>query len=158
LLKNIIEETVNLLQGNIKNKEIELSILVDDQAVVLADYNMLSTILRNLISNAVKFTSSKGKIIIDAKSKDQQVEISIADTGVGIADEILSKLFNPEEFVTTKGTNNESGTGLGLNLVSEFVTLNKGTIEIKSQVNVGTTFYLTFPKPMQESENSVISS
>ncbi|MFA5419508.1 MAG: ATP-binding protein, partial [Bacteroidales bacterium] len=68
------------------------------------------------------------------------------------------KLFNPEEFVTTKGTNNESGTGLGLNLVSEFVTLNKGTIEIKSQVNVGTTFYLTFPKPMPEIENSVISS
>ena len=158
LLKNIIDETVNLLQGNIKNKEIELSVLVDEQDKVLADYNMLSTILRNLISNAVKFTSSKGKIIIDSKSKDQQVLISIADTGVGIADEILSKLFNPEEFVTTKGTNNESGTGLGLNLVSEFVTLNKGTIEIKSQVNVGTTFYLTFPKPMQESENSVISS
>ena len=143
ILKNIVSETITLLQGNIVKKEINLTINIDEKIKIEADNNMLSTILRNLLSNAVKFTPDKGKISIASKRINDMVEVSITDNGVGISKENLDKLFTSDENITTKGTNNESGTGLGLGLVYEFVIMNGGKIWVTSEVGKGSTFYFT---------------
>ena len=145
ILKDIISETTMLLHGNILNKEINLIVNIDKEAKLKADKNMLSTILRNLLSNAIKFTPAQGKIIIDAKHVNKKVEVSIRDTGVGIPKANLKTLFNPDDNFSTKGTNNESGTGLGLGLVHEFVSINKGKIWVSSKEGKGSTFYFTLP-------------
>jgi len=145
-LKNIIVESSTLLSGNINEKQIDFKVDVADGTTLYADKNMVSTILRNLISNAIKFTPNHGIIEIKSETRDDKELITISDTGVGIPDKNLEKIFNPEETITTKGTNNESGTGLGLSLVYEFVIINNGKIWIKSTVNKGTTFYFTLPK------------
>jgi signal transduction histidine kinase/ligand-binding sensor domain-containing protein len=142
-LKNIVLETATLLQGNIEKKEINLKISIDEGTKIIADNNMLSTILRNLLSNAVKFTPDKGQISIDSKHINDMIEVSITDNGVGISKENQNKLFIPDNNITTKGTNNESGTGLGLGLVYEFVIMNGGKIWVKSEIGKGTTFYFT---------------
>ncbi|MBI9039038.1 MAG: hypothetical protein JEY97_12965 [Bacteroidales bacterium] len=145
ILKDIVAETVTLLQGNIVNKEINLLENIEKETQLWADKNMLSTILRNLLSNAIKFTPEKGKIIINAKHIDKKVEVSISDTGIGIPEANLKKLFDPDNNISTKGTDNESGTGLGLSLVHEFVSINKGKIWVSSEVGKGSTFYFTLP-------------
>lgn len=145
ILKNAIQETTKLLHGNIVEKEIDLLMDIDDETKIKADGNMLSTILRNLLSNAIKFTPVKGQIRIGFKHIGKMVEISIADNGVGIPKENLGKLFAADANITTKGTNNESGTGLGLGLVHEFVIMNGGEIWVDSEVSKGSTFYFTLP-------------
>lgn len=145
ILKNVVLETATLLQGNIVKKEINLTINIDEETKIIADDNMLSTILRNLLSNAVKFTSDKGQISIESKRINDMIEVSITDNGVGIPEENLNKIFNPDENISTKGTNNESGTGLGLGLVYEFVNMNGGKIWFSSEVGKGTTFSFTLP-------------
>lgn len=146
LIKDIIEETTMLLQGNILEKEIDFQIMVDDKTWVIADKNMLATVFRNLISNAIKFTPNKGHIHITSETIGNMEQITIADNGVGIPEENIKRLFNPELALSTKGTNNESGTGLGLGLVHEFVILNNGKIWVTSQVDQGTRFIFTLPK------------
>lgn len=145
-LNEIVIEVVSLLHSNIKEKEIVFINNLENNILVLADKNMALTIIRNLISNAIKFTPSMGTITIKSKSINNVEQISITDTGIGIGEENFDKLFNPESNYTTKGTNNEPGTGLGLGLVKEFVTLNKGELWFESTLNQGTTFYFTIPK------------
>lgn len=145
LLKSHVLKTISLLQGNINEKEIKLIINIDNETSLFTDTNMLSTILRNLLSNAIKFTPAKGQIKIEAKQIKDMLQVNISDTGVGIPEENLPKLFNPDETISTKGTNNESGTGLGLALVYEFVIINGGKIWVTSELNKGTTFYFTLP-------------
>ncbi len=145
ILKDTVLETATLLQGNIEKKEINLTINIDKKTKITADENMLSMILRNLLSNAIKFTPAKGLIRIESKTINGMVQVNITDTGVGIPEETLNKLFNPDENITTKGTDNESGTGLGLNLVYEFVNMSGGKIWVNSEVGKGTTFYFTLP-------------
>ena len=144
-LKNTVIKSVSLFKGNIKEKELNLVLNIDDATSVFADANMLSTILRNLLSNAIKFTPSKGQIKIESKQIKDGVQIKISDNGVGIPKENLDKLFNPDETISTKGTNNESGTGLGLALVYEFVNINGGKIWVTSKLKKGTSFYFTLP-------------
>lgn len=134
-----------LLESNAATKEISLYNEVKRNLFVYVDKNMLSTILRNLVSNAIKFTSRYGKIIVSCKTDVNECQVSISDTGIGIAPEVMKKLFSLSKSNTTFGTDGENGTGLGLVLCSEFVERNGGRIWVESEVGIGSNFFFTLP-------------
>lgn len=142
----LVEENLQLHSISAQNKGIELINLVEKNIYAFADINSVNAILRNLISNAIKFTSTDGKVIISASKEEDFIKISIEDTGIGMNEYALSKIFDISARYSTKGTANESGTGLGLVLVKEFVEKNNGQISVKSQEGVGTCFTFTLPK------------
>ena len=107
---------------------------------------MVHSVLRNLLSNALKFTPENGLIELSAVQKESEVEISVKDSGVGITPENLEIIFNQKQSVKTLGTNNEAGSGLGLVLCKDFVEKNGGTIRVESELNIGSTFTFTLPK------------
>ena len=144
-LSIIIDPNINLLQIPAEKKNISLSSDYSDDLMLFADVNMLSTVLRNLISNAIKFTPSGGEILIKSEKKDDMLIISIQDNGVGIEAERISRLFKIDENITTLGTNNERGTGLGLIICKEFVERNGGSIRVESEVGKGSTFSFSIP-------------
>jgi signal transduction histidine kinase len=102
--------------------------------------------LRNLISNAIKFTNEEGIITIFVDQWKDHVELGISDTGVGMSKDNLEKIFDISSKHSTLGTNKEKGTGLGLILCKEFVERNQGTISVESEIDIGTTFKFTLPK------------
>lgn len=136
---------VENLELTAKNKNISLDCFSNGEIFVFADRNMLNAILRNLISNAIKFTNENGKITINAEKNNLNVTITVADNGVGISDESLSKLFNISEIISTKGTANETGTGIGLLLSKEFVENHSGKIWAESEFGIGSKFIFTLP-------------
>lgn len=144
-LQEITQENVNLLSEIAKNKNIDLSNQVEALTKVNADIDHVKLILRNLLSNALKFTPQEGKVSIKAEAGQDFVKIAVSDTGVGMAEEKLSKLFTPA-VASTKGTDEEKGTGLGLMLCKDFVEKNGGQIWVESQIGKGSTFYFTLPK------------
>lgn len=109
------------------------------------DLNMMQTVLRNLLSNAVKFTPDSGTITVSALKKNMFAEISVEDTGIGMSDEDMGKLWNPSQPYTSKGTNNEKGSGLGLFLCKEFVEKHGGTLSVRSEKGKGSVFSFTMP-------------
>jgi len=141
-----LETTISLITETAKNKKISLDCIIDNQIFIQADKNMLYTIVRNLVSNAIKFTNPLGKVTIRTKKIENFIEISITDTGVGIKKENLDKLFKIETSISTKGTANEEGTGLGLLLCKEMVEKHGGKIWVESEIGKGTTFYFTLPE------------
>lgn len=112
---------------------------------IFADKHMINTVLRNLISNAIKFTPQDGIIYINCQKKEKEVLFSIKDTGVGISESSIPKLFRIDEHYTTEGTNQEAGTGLGLILCREFIEKHNGQIWVQSTEGKGTTFFFTIP-------------
>ena len=122
-------------------KENVLLNLVENDFVLHTDENILRFILRNIISNAIKFTTA-GTVTIDAQKTEQSVVISIQDTGVGITKEVIEKIMTTSNKYTSLGTNNEKGTGLGLVFVKDFIYLLKGKMWVESEVKKGTTFYI----------------
>lgn len=145
-LKELVECSIAPYMGNASKKNITITLYVSPEKSVLIDRNTAQTIIGNLVNNAIKFTPEGGKIKIEYKEKDKDYELHIIDTGVGMTNETINKLFKIEEHTTTKGTNNEKGTGLGLMLCNEFVTKNGGTITVISEKGKGSDFILTFPK------------
>ncbi|MCX7909918.1 MAG: HAMP domain-containing histidine kinase [Ignavibacteria bacterium] len=141
----VVETVLNHLHSQAKAKNIALINKVPNNCVVFADVFMITTVLRNLASNAIKFTNNGGKITIDLQKNESHCIISVQDTGIGIPKENINKLFNLDYKISTKGTNNESGTGLGLLLCKDFVEKNGGKIWVESEVNKGTTFYFSLP-------------
>jgi signal transduction histidine kinase len=141
----IAEETIKFLEGDAERKHISLHIEIEPQLIVFVDENMIKTIIRNLISNAIKFTGENGTITLKSKTDGQMVTVSVADTGMGIPAETISKLFRVDTIVTTKGTAKESGTGLGLLLCKEFIEKHNGKIWIESEVGKGSEFKFTLP-------------
>ena len=125
------------------------NIQVDNQIVqgtfVVADRNMITTVMRNLLNNALKFTHSGGRIVITAFEIHNQIEVSFTDNGVGISMDVLKELFSSNESFTTKGTANEKGTGLGLMVCKEFVEINGGKIQVDSVLGKGSRFSFTLP-------------
>lgn len=144
-LKSLILHNVELLKMNADNKKILLNYSIGDNVKIFADPNMINTIIRNLTTNAIKFTYENGKVEIKSEIKDSFVVISVKDTGVGIDDENLGKLFKLENSVSTLGTEHETGTGLGLILCKEFVEQHGGKIWVESRLNEGSTFFFTIP-------------
>ena len=130
-----------------KEKEIEVIDRAQSNLNAWADYNMVQTVLRNLLQNAIKFTPQNGKITISTKDQGKFIEVSIADTGVGMSKEYLTKLFKIESAFSLKGTNDEEGTGMGLLLCKEFIEKNGGNIKALSIEGKGATFSFTLPKP-----------
>jgi len=144
-LDDLIKKTIAYLQEHANSKKIEITTNFSDNLVCFADVKMIETALRNLLSNAIKFTHKKGKISISAKNIGDFIELKIADTGIGLTKEEISRLFAPKKDIRT-GTSGETGSGLGLLLVKEFLELNGGKIkEIKSQKNKGTQFTILLP-------------
>jgi PAS domain S-box-containing protein len=128
------------------NKEIVLKNLVEENISIRADENMIQTVLRNLISNGIKFTPRDGSVIVSAESKDDMIEVCIQDSGIGIAHDDIPRMFKIEDHFVMQGTEKEPGTGLGLILCKEFVQKNGGTIWVESTPGKGSRFYFTVPK------------
>ncbi len=144
-LKNITEDVISLLNMNAKNKNIDLICEVSDDLMVFADINSVNTVIRNLVSNSIKFTERDGTISIVAEERGDDILIKVKDTGIGMSGEDIEKAFKIEEHHTTKGTENESGTGLGLILCREFIQKNNGELWIESEQWKGTCVCFTLP-------------
>lgn len=141
----LISQSVGVLIGAAQQKQIAVHKQMPANLVVRADNAMVNTILRNLISNAIKFTNPGGSIVISAERKAEELLISVADNGVGINQVSIDKLFRIEETYSTLGTQKEKGSGLGLLLCKEFVEKHGGRIWVESEVGKGSTFRFTIP-------------
>ena len=144
-INTILNRNLQLFRTIADHKGIKLSVKIDDNYEVFGDKNMLMTVVRNIISNAIKYTPRSGNIDIEVKQDSQFYKVSIKDSGVGFDDETATKIFDTASFYTTNGTNNESGSGLGLLLSKEFVEKNGGKIWAESKPEKGATFYFTIP-------------
>ena len=143
--EEICNDAVEILKPNAIAKNIALNFNTSEGLRVYADTDMLKTVLRNLVSNAIKFTNSGGKITINAELNSENVLISVSDNGVGISQENLAKLFDISEVLTTTGTAKETGTGLGLLLCKEFVEKHGGRIWVESEAGKGSDFKFSLP-------------
>lgn len=144
-LQNLVKDVINLVENTAKAKTIAIKQEVPDGLNVFADSNMINTVLRNLITNAIKFTNKNGNILITATQQNSEVSISIKDSGVGMSEKAISNLFKISEKTSTLGTENESGTGLGLMLCKEFIEKHNAKISVESEVGKGSTFTFTLP-------------
>jgi PAS domain S-box len=145
-LSALLNDVIVVLDGMIRQKSIRIERFIAENTYVLVDKAMICTVLRNLISNAIKFSFPFGKIEIASTEYQNEVVIAVKDYGVGISQERTEKIFVIHENQSTLGTQNESGTGLGLILCKEFVERNNGRIWVESEVGVGSTFYFSVPK------------
>lgn len=144
-LKVCCDEVVEMLKPTAEKKGITLQSLETDDVPIFADMNMLNTILRNLISNAIKFTRAGGTISIDSEQQNSDLLISVSDNGVGIPPEVLTHLFDDSPMQSLHGTANEKGTGFGLLLCKKFVAQHGGKIWAESVVGQGSVFRFTLP-------------
>lgn len=142
-LKLLIEDNKDLLDVVANQKTITIHVATPTEIIVHADKSMINTVLRNLISNAIKFTGQGGEINISVMKKANEFLVSVSDNGIGIQTERLSMLFRIDQSDSTPGTNNEKGTGLGLILCKEFVEKHGQKIWVESEIGKGTTFYFT---------------
>ena len=145
-LQPLFERNATLFAANAEQKQIAIRQTVTAPIFAFADSQMIDTVIRNLISNALKFTEARGAITLSACQNDQNVEITVADTGIGMDAEAVAKLFRLDVRYNQLGTAGEKGTGLGLNVCKEFAEKNGGSIAVESIVGAGTTFRVTLPK------------
>ena len=146
IIEEVISPILSLLTANATQKDIRLENQVLPDIQVYADRNMLQTVIRNLVSNAIKFTPQHGSVQIKSSINAENVMISITDTGIGICKEDISKLFRIDEHFTSVGTFGETGSGLGLVLCKELIERNNGKIWVESEPGKGTTFTFALPK------------
>ncbi|MCP4345005.1 MAG: hybrid sensor histidine kinase/response regulator [Desulfobacterales bacterium] len=139
-------ENTAFLKSNADSKKISLVSNIDRGAMVYADPNMTTMIIRNLVSNAIKFTKEGGEVTISSKNNGDHEEVTVSDNGVGIKDENKEKLFRIDVHHSTLGTSKEVGTGLGLILCKEFAEKNGGEIWVESEFGKGSNFRFTLPK------------
>lgn len=144
-LKKIIENNLEMLGGSVLKKEIKMINQLKDDILVFADEDMVNSILLNLITNAIKFSNRGGEISISADCQNGYANISIKDTGIGMDELTLKKIFKLDAKKSTPGTENETGTGLGLLIVKEFIEKHGGRIKVTSQPLKGSTFSFTLP-------------
>ena len=135
-----------MMKGNAVRKKINLTSNVDPDIVVLADVDMLNSVLQNLLSNAIKFTRARGTVKLEAVEKNNEVEIKVSDTGIGMSKKLLEGLFKIENRKSRRGTQNEGGTGLGLLLTKEYIEKDGGTLVVKSQIRKGSEFSFNLKK------------
>lgn len=149
-LSEIVEDNILLFQTKAEQKEINLGCEIPDGLTARGDMSMVNTILRNLISNALKFTRAGDSITVSSRLAGEWIDIDVADTGQGIAPDILNNLFRIDHKHSTVGTAGEEGTGLGLGLCQDLVHKHGGAIRVTSQVGQGTTFTVTLPREPDE--------
>lgn len=141
---------INLLNDSAIQKSIVIVKKLPDTATVMADKEMIATVLRNLISNAIKFTNHGGTITISIGQKLEELVVEVADNGIGIKRENIDKLFRIDESTSTVGTQNEKGTGLGLMLCKEFITKHGGKIWVESEQGKGSVFSFSIPTVLRQ--------
>lgn len=147
--RDICDEIITNLNPMISNKHIEIEIDELSDVALFADSNMLKTILRNLVSNAIKFSYPNSKIILKIEKPEEKAIITVSDKGLGIPESIQSRLWKISEHITTQGTNKESGTGLGLLLCKDFVEKHECNIWVESETGKGSDFKFTMPVAQQ---------
>lgn len=141
----VVNETLRVLKKGADNKNITIQNKIPDALSCYSDKNMITTVFRNLISNAIKFTPQDGVIEILGNLNNDHCQFCVADNGIGISESEITKLFSITEKIQRPGTANEQGTGLGLILCKEFIEKNQGEIFVKSELNKGSEFYFTVP-------------
>ncbi|MCK5170158.1 MAG: HAMP domain-containing histidine kinase [Bacteroidales bacterium] len=144
-IDSIINKNLSLIDLRCKEKGIQVPHEITSQIDVYADANMIDTVIRNILSNAVKFTNKGGDIDVNVLAENNFAKLSIRDSGVGIADERLKDMFQIDKTSSTSGTDDEKGTGLGLIICKEFIETNKGKIEVKSELEKGSEFTICIP-------------
>ncbi len=144
-MKFLVANAIAIVQGNALNKNITIENKCREEDIVFADDTLTKTILRNLLANAIKFTHKNGKVIVSTQKKENFLEISVTDTGVGIDPKNIHKIFRIDSKFTCQGTEKEKGTGLGLILCKEFVEMQDGTIWVESELGKGSKFTFTLP-------------
>ncbi|MCB2221160.1 MAG: HAMP domain-containing histidine kinase [Bacteroidetes bacterium] len=154
-IKDMIMGCIDLLQPIADKKQIKIYHDLPNDMAATGDIEMLSTVFRNLISNAIKFTPTQGRIKIKARKLSQRIEISVIDTGIGIPPEKIPDLFRIDKQVSSLGTSNEKGTGLGLILCKEFIDKHKGIIKVRSERKNGSEFKVFLPLQLQKQEGYV---
>jgi CheY-like chemotaxis protein/AraC-like DNA-binding protein len=145
-VKELVQKNATLLDQQFRNKHIVLNVEVNPAHYVFADYNMIDTVLRNLLSNSIKFTEYNGKVTVTSTAHDDDIVLNIADTGVGMSADQVKRIFDLDKANISTGTAGERGTGLGLVICHEFIEANKGKINVQSQPAQGTTFHIALPK------------
>lgn len=143
--KTCFEEVTTLLETTARNKSITICHELPDHLTVYADFGMLKTVLRNLVSNAIKFSNPDSVVTLTASHSTSGTILSVSDLGVGISRDTLSRLFNITKVYSSPGTAGETGTGLGLLLCKEFVDKHRGTIQVESELGKGSTFHVDLP-------------
>ncbi|WP_339836969.1 ATP-binding protein [uncultured Maribacter sp.] len=141
----LVQENIRLLRPLAIKKGITITNKLNEETISYSDNSHINIVLRNLLSNSIKFTNAKGNITISAIEKDSKVQISIVDDGIGMDSQTTNNIFKENNYKSTYGTNNEKGTGLGLSICQEMVEKNGGQIWVESTLNKGTTFYFTLP-------------
>lgn len=144
-LCTLFDKTFDILSPAASMKNISLTRDNCDNIEVMADQNLLTTVIRNLVSNAIKFTNAGGEISVFTKVKQNYIEITVSDNGVGMNHNTCKNLFRMDSSFSTNGTNNEKGTGLGLLLCKEFVEIHQGEIRVESKEGKGSDFIFTLP-------------
>lgn len=144
-LSELLYETQKLLEHVADQKGITITVTAPDQARIYADSNMLQTVLRNLVSNALKFTESSGKVELILRKENGHYLISVKDNGIGMPQKIADNLLRLDSTTSRPGTDNEKGSGLGLLICKEMITLHDGTISIESEEKTGTEFIIKLP-------------
>jgi signal transduction histidine kinase len=153
LFEELLNEVMALFKETILLKSISFVSEITPGMTLWADKQMISTILRNLLSNAIKYSHPGGRIVISARQDPDEFILSVRDYGIGIAPDIRNKLFRLEKNISTPGTLNETGTGLGILLCKEFTERHHGRIWVESNTSddsgeTGTVFYISFPNPL----------
>jgi len=146
-MHELVKENLEMQRERADDKGVELISHLDENLLVYADYNMITTVVRNLLTNAIKFTGSGGIVGVGYFDRRDFLEFYVEDSGMGIAEENIPKLFKAGETHTAEGTDQEKGTGLGLILCKDFVTQNGGDMHVSSELGKGSTFFFTLPKP-----------
>ncbi len=149
-IDTIVSENIHLLSETATNKSIKLASQLPENTMAWTDGDQIDIVIRNLISNAIKFTPKNGMVTVGALEKTDYWEISVRDTGIGMDQETIDKVFEENSNITTYGTDNEKGTGLGLSLCKEMVEKNNGTIWVDSLPQRGSCFYFTVPKAKKQ--------
>ncbi|WP_430907572.1 tetratricopeptide repeat-containing sensor histidine kinase [Maribacter sp. 2-571] len=145
-LDNLVKENINLLSETATTKSIKLISTIPENTMAWGDGDQTDIVIRNLISNAIKFTPNNGMVTIASRENDDHWEVAIRDTGIGMDEETQARIFDQNANITTYGTANEKGTGLGLSLCKEMVEKNNGMIWVESELKQGTCFFFTVPK------------
>lgn len=141
-----IKKNIAVVSSQAAHKSIKIETDLSKEAPVFCDKNMISTIMLNLLTNAIKFTPEQGNVLVGIKPSKDEIEIFVKDNGVGIKEEDIGKLFMIETKYSRAGTNSEKGSGLGLLLCKEFIDMHKGRIWVESEYGKGSTFRITLPR------------
>jgi signal transduction histidine kinase len=149
-LHKLVQDELFFVINIAAEKKVSIKTDIEEDMYITADGNMLKTIVRNLMSNSIKFSRKGGRILVAAKRDESETIISVKDNGMGISPEVKEKLFTGEAGVSTTGSSGEKGTGLGLMLCKDFINAHGGRIWVESELDVGSTFSFSIPRYLEE--------